>query len=165
MSDNYSGSGEIVACDVASHTNTCVDNVSSNIYNNNLHVNNVYNNGTSPISINSNMQIPYNLNIMRREVMAAYIVRRNDSMFLYNVFCSCWFTAYADTDAYWVVFPGYKIITYDGRNYDTQLNEFDNTTSYSPTLFVSQIRAGSYRVYYLNTEITFPYISPINGTA
>ena len=61
--------------------------------------------------------------------------------------------------------PGYKIITYDGKNYTTLLSTFDNSTSFVPNLFVSTIRTGSYKVYYLDTEITFPYISPVNGTA
>jgi hypothetical protein len=78
-----------------------------------------------------------------------------------SIFCSTKNYEYADQDNLWIIFPGYKVITYDAYNYSSQTDIFDNKKGTAPTKYTpaNADKTASYKVYYFDVEVTVDGIS------
>ena len=91
--------------------------------------------------------------------IAGYLVNGKVAMELHHIYCSLLEIKPNDFDTYIIVFAGYKVITYQNRAYGGTAQIFDNTNGTAPKIYTSNNSATSIKVYYMNEEITFSFIS------
>jgi len=91
--------------------------------------------------------------------IAGYLVNGKVAMELHHIFCSLVEMKPNDFDTYIIVFAGYKVITYSNRAYNGTAQTFDNRNGTSPQIYTSNNTATSIKVFYMDDEITLPFIS------
>lgn len=91
--------------------------------------------------------------------LAGYFVNGQIAFELHHIFCSLKEMKPNDFDSYIIVFPGYKIITYNNAQYSGTTQTFDNTNGTTHQIFASNNTATSIKVYFMNVEIVLNVVS------
>lgn len=99
---------------------------------------------------------------IERKMVLAYMFI--DEYRLYPLLCSMRRLPVSDDDNYYILEPGVKIEIYDGLEYDTLQQTFNNTNGTAPQYYVkttSPNDGASCKLYYFDEEIRYPNISYI----
>ncbi len=155
---NYSTTANITTANITTGNITTANITTGNITNiNSTTVN------TSNLSVNnitSNCQ--FDGYIRTKSNIAGYLINGASYFESMPILCSVKGVLPDNNDDYYFVNAGYKLELYRDGNYGGGLLQtLDNTNSFSPQVFdvINKNTTSSIKVYYLNSEITYPYIS------